>query len=127
MVILCLQTNGDTMNQLKVNSFHSADISNLTAFSSRNNEDIYFPLEFEVEAKDGSACSIFSVVVATPQSLKKHDKKPQAEKTKYLIVHCYNWAEIQSRIYHILQTTPCSDGDLTPLLAYFNWEYEGYH
>lgn len=118
--------NGNNVNSLKVLNFYSSDVSDLASFAPKDNESIYFPLEFEIGPHDGAARALFSVMVATPESLRKHARKPRAENTKYLIIHHYNWEEIQSRIYNILHTTPCSIEDPTPLLRYFNWEYEGY-
>lgn len=112
------------INRFSICNFHSADVDNLLNFSPVSNDEIYFPLEFEIVFHPNEGGSLFSVMVVTPQSLKKYNCNPKREKTKYLVVQEYNWPAIEKQICDIVEKTECNSGNIAPLLQFFNWEYE---
>lgn len=110
------------VQQFRIYDFHSPDVENLYTYIPPNEESLYFLLEFSLEYND---CSfLFSAVVASLEAVRKRGIRIRQDKTKYLIVRHYAWTELEERIHRITAESLFGSHDISPLLRFFNWEYE---
>lgn len=110
--------------KLTVFDFFSTDVEDLANFQPHTNEEVYFQLEICVGPSSGKWSTIFSILIATSEAIRKYNRRPKTEKTKYFIVHEYNWPVIKKKITDIVENASYQDNEMNDLQKHFNWEYE---
>ncbi len=114
---------------LRIRSLHSPDVS-IRTFVPDNPVDVYIFVEFEIGEVGAQGRDIFSVVVATPEALRR-----RSENNKFLlashgvmVVSYFSFDELRASLEGIVAS--CWKGDwqrsVENLRRYFMWEYDGF-
>ncbi len=109
------------MAQLEIKYFYSEAIDDLNNYSPISFDDIYIYLEIGIGTVGDDTPSIYSIIIATPYSIKQRNINIKTSKTKYLIVSQYNWNNIKRKIERMVKNCRY---DFEALLRYFNSEYD---
>jgi len=114
---------------IEVKNFHSPDVPDLPSWSPAP-EDARCGIEMTIGEVNDERADIFSVLVATPESL--HHKLPLDENVlrtrAVILLRKYSWTAFEAVIAEILEkcASPTWNETVLKLQRYFRWEYEDY-
>ena len=118
--------------ELEVKDWYTSDVDDWENWNPKKIDDIYFPLDVYIGEKGSKGADIFSILVATPESLRKYDIEIHGNDIvfmrHYLLISKYNWKEIEGSIEKLIQDCQRDtwDESVEKLCRYFHWEYEDY-
>jgi hypothetical protein len=113
---------------LKLYHISSSEVDDLWNWKPQSLEDVFIAIDMEIGMSDTEGTNMFYVSLATPESLRKHEKGLLLVENRTMIVSEYNYQAILDGINKIIKK--CNkrswEESCLALSRYFLWEYEDY-
>lgn len=113
--------------ELSVEGFHSPDFDMATQ-TVCDLADVYFLVEFEVGVAGGRGKDVFSVLIATPEALRRHASGVIICSRATMVVSEFLWGDVRSALLQTIRECAGASWSesVLKLQRYFHWEYEDY-
>jgi hypothetical protein len=113
--------------RLRIKSIHSPDVE-IDAWRPESLEDVYFPLELEIGLAEKESASLFQIMVATPEGLRRNAKETIISERGMLVLSEFSWKIVHDALDRIIASSAGDSWQETVLRLqrYFFWEYEDY-
>lgn len=91
-------------------------------------EEVHFPVQMEIGEVGVEGADIFSLMVATPEGLRRYAKKDVISERALLVLSEFSWEIVHQALDRILEKCAADSWNesVLRLQRYFHWEYEDY-
>jgi hypothetical protein len=113
--------------RLRVKSIVSSDVD-VDEWTPGSLEDVYFPLELEIGLAGAESASLFQLLVATPEGLRRYARTEIISERGLLVLSEFSWQIVHETLDRIIVGCAGNSWQETTvrLQRYFTWEYEDY-
>jgi hypothetical protein len=113
--------------RLRIKSIDSTDVA-VDLWRPESLADVYFPLDLEIGLAGAESASVFQVMVATPEGLRRHARGEIISDRGMLVLSEFSWETVHKTVDRIIAECAGDTWQETTLRLqrYFMWEYEDY-
>ena len=113
--------------QLEITGYFSSDVNDLENWCPANDDDIFFPLEIYIGERGSVKSDLFTILICSPASLKKHNVHLRPGRHMLIVIR-YDWKEIRQKIKDLVFSCQATSWNQATIFLgrYFRWEYEDY-